>query len=81
MAKYVLRAMGVEASAATPMLFITHCSNDFTGDSLLYGFQKLLGPGLPVPNTTPKGAARAGFKWRGLILFSQHSNASTGPLA
>ena len=44
MARHVLRSMGVDPSAASPMLFVTHCSEDFTGDSLLYGFQKLLGP-------------------------------------
>ena len=47
MARHVLRTMGFEGqkpSAATPLLFITHCSEDFTGDSLLHGLQTILGP-------------------------------------
>ena len=44
MASHVLRLMGLpDASAAAPLLFVTHCSSDFTGDSLLYGLKVLLG--------------------------------------
>ena len=43
MAAHVLAIMGLDADAATPLLFVTHCSSDFTGDSLLYGLKVLLG--------------------------------------
>ena len=43
MAAHVLRTMGVDDAAARPLLFVTHCSEDFTADSLLFGFQRLLG--------------------------------------
>ena len=43
MAAHVLSIMGLDTRAAAPLLFVTHCSSDFTGDSLLYGFKALLG--------------------------------------
>ena len=48
MASYVLQTLGLTPFQASPVLFVTHFSTDFTGDSLLYGFQKILGAGAVV---------------------------------
>ena len=37
----VLRVLGLSLADATPLLFVTHCSEDFTADSLLLGMQAL----------------------------------------
>lgn len=44
MATYLLHALNLTAAEASPLLFLTHCSEDFTGDSLLHGLQTVLGP-------------------------------------
>ena len=44
MASYMLQTLGLTIERASPVLFVTHCSQDFTGDALLYGLQKLAGP-------------------------------------
>lgn len=43
MASFVLHTLGLTPDVASPILFITHCSDDFTGDSLLHGLQLLVG--------------------------------------
>ena len=35
----VLRVLGLSLADAAPLLFVTHCSEDFTADSLLLGMQ------------------------------------------
>ena len=43
MARYALHVLGLSAADVSPVLFVTHCSEDFTGDALLHGFEALLG--------------------------------------
>ena len=38
-APQVLRVLGLSVAEAVPLLFVTHCSEDFTADSLLHGLQ------------------------------------------
>ena len=40
----VLRVLGLSLADAAPLLFVTHCSEDFTADSLLLGMQALYLP-------------------------------------
>ena len=35
----VLRVLGLSLADAAPLLLVTHCSEDFTADSLLLGMQ------------------------------------------
>ena len=38
-APQVLRVLGLSVAEAVPLLYVTHCSEDFTADSLLHGLQ------------------------------------------